>query len=62
MSTQYLRYAIDENHLDDLSSRAERIALGLNPDTGRGAGTLAASTSTSIAPRSMCRRIRTVVS
>jgi outer membrane protein insertion porin family/translocation and assembly module TamA len=38
---EYLRYSIDENHLDDLSSRAERIALGLNPDTGRGAGTLA---------------------
>lgn len=39
---EYLRYGITADALDDQSSRAERIALGLDPTTGRGAGTLAA--------------------
>jgi outer membrane protein assembly factor BamA len=39
---EYLRYGITQESLDDQSSRAERIALGLDPVTGRGAGTLAA--------------------
>jgi outer membrane protein assembly complex protein YaeT len=39
---EYLRYGITEESLDDLSRRLERIALGLDPDTGRGAGTLSA--------------------
>lgn len=39
---EYLRYGIKEEALDDLASRDERIALGLDPVTGRGAGTLAA--------------------
>jgi outer membrane protein insertion porin family len=39
---EYVRYGITSQSLGDLSLREERIALGLNPDTGRGAGTLAA--------------------
>ncbi len=39
---EYLRYGITQEGLDDQSSRIERIALGLDPVTGRGAGTLAA--------------------
>lgn len=38
---EYLRYGIRPEFLDDLSHRDERIALGLDPDTGRAAGTLA---------------------
>ncbi len=38
---EYLRYGITES-LGNLSRRAERIALGLDPDTGRSSGTLAA--------------------
>jgi outer membrane translocation and assembly module TamA len=41
---EYLRYGIRPDALDDLSQRDERIALGLDPDTGRGRGTLAALT------------------
>jgi hypothetical protein len=37
---EYLRYGIRPEALDDLSSHDERIALGLDPVTGRGAGTL----------------------
>jgi outer membrane protein assembly complex protein YaeT len=39
---EYLRYGITQAGLEDQSSRLERIALGLDPVTGRGAGTLAA--------------------
>ena len=39
---EYLRYGITQAGLEDQSSRIERIALGLDPVTGRGAGTLAA--------------------
>lgn len=39
---EYLRYGIRSEFLGDLSQRDERIALGLDPDTGRAAGTLAA--------------------
>jgi outer membrane protein insertion porin family/translocation and assembly module TamA len=38
---EYLRYGINAEALDDLSEREERIALGLDPDTGRAVGTLA---------------------
>ena len=38
---EYLRYGITQAGLEDQSSRLERIALGLDPVTGRGAGTLA---------------------
>jgi outer membrane protein assembly complex protein YaeT len=38
---EYLRYGITDS-LGDLSLRQERISLGLNPDTGRSAGTLGA--------------------
>jgi outer membrane protein assembly complex protein YaeT len=38
---EFLEYGIREESLDDLDRRAERIALGLDPDTGRGQGTLA---------------------
>jgi len=37
---EYLRYGIRPEALDDLSSHDERIALGLDPVTGRAAGTL----------------------
>jgi outer membrane protein assembly complex protein YaeT len=40
-SNEYLRYGIKEDALDDLDRREERIALGLDPDTGRASGTLA---------------------
>lgn len=39
---EFLRYGIREEFLGDLSQRDERIALGLDPDTGRAAGTLGA--------------------
>jgi len=39
---EYLRYGITSDSLDDFSLRAERIALGLDPDTGRGSGTVSA--------------------
>jgi outer membrane protein assembly factor BamA len=39
---EYQRYGIAADSLDDLSRRDERIALGLDPITGRAAGTLAA--------------------
>jgi outer membrane protein insertion porin family len=39
---EYLEYGITADSLGDLSQRQERIALGLDPDSGRGAGTLAA--------------------
>jgi len=38
----HLRYGIKPEFLADQSRRDERIALGLDPDTGRGSGTLAA--------------------
>jgi outer membrane protein insertion porin family len=38
---EFLTYGIREESLDDLSRRDERIALGLDPETGRGKGTLA---------------------
>jgi outer membrane protein assembly complex protein YaeT len=38
---EFLQYGIREASLDDLDLREERIALGLDPDTGRGEGTLA---------------------
>ena len=38
---EFLSYGIREESLDDLDRREERIALGLDPDTGRGEGTLA---------------------
>ena len=38
---EYLSYGITQS-LGDLSLRAERIALGLNPDTGRQVGTISA--------------------
>jgi outer membrane protein assembly complex protein YaeT len=38
---EFLRYGIREEFLGDLDRREERIALGLDPDTGRGEGTLA---------------------
>lgn len=41
---EYLRYGISADSLGDLTQRDERIALGLDPDTGRGQGTLAALT------------------
>jgi outer membrane translocation and assembly module TamA len=41
---EYLHYGIRADALDDLSHRDERIALGLDPDTGRGKGTLGALT------------------
>ncbi len=41
-SNEYLRYGIKQSALDDVSQREERIALGLDPDTGRASGTLAA--------------------
>jgi len=37
---EYLRYGITPEALQDLSGRDQRIALGLDPTTGRGAGTL----------------------
>jgi outer membrane protein assembly complex protein YaeT len=40
-ANEYLRYGITAASLDDLSRREERIALGLDPDTGRAVGTLA---------------------
>jgi outer membrane protein insertion porin family len=36
----FLRYGISPDSLDDQSRRLERIALGLDPDTGRGSGTI----------------------
>jgi outer membrane protein assembly complex protein YaeT len=39
---EYLRYGISPDSLQDLTQRDERIALGLDPETGRGKGTLAA--------------------
>jgi outer membrane protein assembly complex protein YaeT len=39
---EYLRYGIRADSLGDLTRREERIALGLDPDTGRGVGTLGA--------------------
>jgi outer membrane protein insertion porin family len=36
----FLRYGIKPDSLDDQSRRLERIALGLDPDTGRGSGTV----------------------
>jgi outer membrane protein insertion porin family len=36
----FLRYGIVPDALDDQSRRLERIALGLDPDTGRGSGTV----------------------
>jgi outer membrane protein insertion porin family len=39
---EYLRYGIKAADLSDQSSREERIALGLDPTTGRGAGTMGA--------------------
>jgi outer membrane protein assembly complex protein YaeT len=39
---EYESYSISESALADLSFREELIALGLDPDTGRGAGTLSA--------------------
>jgi outer membrane protein insertion porin family/translocation and assembly module TamA len=39
---EFLSYGIREESLADLSRRDERIALGLDPETGRGSGTLAA--------------------
>jgi outer membrane protein insertion porin family len=39
---EYLKYGIKASALSDQSSREERIALGLDPTTGQGAGTLAA--------------------
>jgi outer membrane protein assembly complex protein YaeT len=41
-SSDYLRYGIKPDALGDHSRREERIALGLDPDTGRARGTLAA--------------------
>ena len=38
---EFLRFGIREEFLGDLAQREERIALGLDPDTGRGEGTLA---------------------
>ena len=40
-ANEYLRYGIRADALGDLTARDERIALGLDPDTGRAAGTLA---------------------
>lgn len=37
----FLQYGISPDSLDDQSRRLERIALGLDPDTGRGSGTVA---------------------
>jgi outer membrane protein assembly complex protein YaeT len=39
---EFLEYGIKPDALDDQSSREERIALGLDPVTGRGKGTLGA--------------------
>lgn len=39
---EYERYAISQSALDDPTFRDELIALGLDPDTGQGAGTLSA--------------------
>ncbi len=39
---EYEDYAISESALADLTFREELIALGLDPDTGRGSGTLSA--------------------
>lgn len=39
---EYLRYGVDATKLSDFSSREELIALGLDPTTGRGSGTLGA--------------------
>jgi len=39
---EYVRSGIASQSLNDLSLREERIALGLNPDTGRSAGTISA--------------------
>ena len=36
----FLKYGISPDSLDDQSLRLERIALGLDPDTGRGSGTI----------------------
>jgi outer membrane protein insertion porin family len=36
----FLKYGIAPDSLDDQSRRLERIALGLDPDTGRGSGTV----------------------
>jgi outer membrane protein assembly complex protein YaeT len=38
---EYLRYGVVQTALDDLSTREDRIALGLDPETGRAVGTLA---------------------
>ncbi|MCC7010309.1 MAG: BamA/TamA family outer membrane protein [Acidobacteria bacterium] len=38
---EHLKYGVRADALQDLSRREERIALGLDPETGRGAGTLA---------------------
>ncbi len=45
---EYLRYGIQAAALNDFAQREERIALGLDPDTGRGAGTLAAIDVTAV--------------
>jgi outer membrane protein insertion porin family/translocation and assembly module TamA len=39
---EFLSFGIRPEFLGDLSQRDERIALGLDPETGRGSGTLAA--------------------
>jgi outer membrane protein assembly complex protein YaeT len=38
---EYLRYGVQPDALADQSNRAQLIAMGLNPITGRGSGTLA---------------------
>jgi outer membrane protein assembly complex protein YaeT len=38
---EFLRFGIREESLGDLEEREERLALGLDPDSGRGEGTLA---------------------
>lgn len=40
-ANDFLRYGIKPQFLEDQSRREERIALGLDPDTGRARGTLA---------------------
>lgn len=37
---EYVRYGILKTSLNDLSRHEERIALGLDPETGRGSGTI----------------------
>ena len=39
---EYLRYGVQADALADQSNRAQLIAMGLDPTTGRGAGTVAA--------------------